>query len=448
MTLRRVGRGDLASIAENLALSYNLVTYREQFYIPTDKETGQLGVSGSQAVWNVQSAKRIFKFANDRGNILFETDAQKRSFFLMLEQFSQQVLDDVDDILVTSSGRIARLSGTEVEETTGEFVPNHIDYEISTKPEDISWVYENIKEWVGSDEDAHSLLHHLATILTPSWSAGKLVLLLGSGSNGKSTLLKMIQKLIGRSNISRVTRQMMAERSPATLAVNGSLLNLVFDADRSYLRDSSMEKTLIVGEPYPVRPLYSNDLVDAQSNCLFIEGLNHEPKTADKSFALQRRISRFWFPNTYAPDDAFERRCLSRPMLSALLALLLEHYVHQDDKATKLNTTDRGSELMVDFNLLNSPVHQYVQYLIQMEPSWIERLEGSKEDLDPIIKGFMAWRTGEGLGVISTADIGRLFREEFDIAFTSRRVNGKPQKYRVLRGPKEDMRKLLATLKG
>lgn len=448
MALRRRTRGDLASIAENLAIAYNLVCYKEQFYIPTDRETGQFGVPGPQSVWDVQSTKRIFKFANDRGDILFENDGQKRSFFLMLEQFSTQVFDDVDDVLVTSAGRIARLSGTTVADTTGDFVPNHINFEIGTDPNDIAWVFNNIREWVDSDDDAHSLLHHLATILSPGWSAGKLVLLLGSGSNGKSTLLKMVQRLLGKSNISRVTRQMMAERNPATLAVNGSLLNLVFDADRSYLKDSSMEKTLIVGEPYPVRPLYSNDLVDAQSNCLFIEGLNSEPKTADKSYALQRRISRFWFPNTYAVDDAFEKKCLSDPMISALLALLLEHYVHPDDKAAKLTSTSRGSELMVDYNLLNSPVHQYVQYLVNQDSDYIEKFEAGRQDVDPVIKGFMSWRLGEGLAALSTADAIRMFREEFEIATTSRRVNGKPQKYRVLAAPKNDMLQLLTTLKG
>ena len=447
MSLRRMSRDDLAATAKVLATSYNLVSYQDNFYIPTNHELKQFGIPGAQATWELTPPKRLFRFANQYGNILFETNAQKQSFLIMLEQFSTPEHEQVNDVLVRSNGKIAKLDGTKVSDPTGEFVANHIDYEISTNADDIKWVFDRIAEWVDSVDDAHSLLHHFATVLSPDFSAGKLVLLLGSGSNGKSTLLKMVQKLIGRNNISRVTRQMMAERSPAVHEVNGRLLNLVFDADRSYLKDSSAEKTLIVGEPYPVRMLYSSDLIDAQSNCLFVEGLNSEPKTGDKSYALQRRISRFWFPNTYAADDAFERRCLSTEMISALLALLIEHYVHPDDKALKLLSTNKSAELMVDFNLLNSPVHQYVEHLSKIDPDWLDKLS-VRTPLDPLITGFMAWRTGEGMSQISTADASKMFREEFNIAVTSRRVNGKPQKYRVIDGPKQDMKYLLDTLKG
>lgn len=447
MDLKRVSRGDLALTAQTLATSFNLIHYQDNFYIPTDHETKQFGVPGVQATWELTPPKHLFRFANEYGSILFETNAQKQSFLIMLEQFSTPVDMQVNDVLVRSNGKIAKLDGTKVSEPTGEFVANHVDYEISTNADDIKWVLDRVTEWVDSEDDAHSLLHHFATVLSPEFSAGKLVLLLGSGSNGKSTLLKMVQKLVGRNNISRVTRQMMTERSPTVHEVNGRLLNLVFDADRSYLKDSSAEKTLIVGEPYPVRMLYSSDLIDAQSNCLFVEGLNSEPKTGDKSYALQRRISRFWFPNTYKPDDAFERRCLSTKMVSALLALLIEHYVHPDEKALKLLSTTRGSELMVDFNLLNSPIHQYVEHLAKVDPDWLDKLS-ERTPLDPLLKGFMAWRTGEGMSQISTADATKMFREEFEVAVTSRRVNGKPQKYRVLDGPKEDMKHLLNTLKG
>ena len=69
-------------------------------------------------------------------------------------------------------------------------------------------------------------------------------------------------------------------------------------------------------------------------------------------------------------------------------------------------------------------------------------------ELDPLITGFMNWRLGEGHNALSSADAIRLFRDEFEIARTSRRVNGKPVKYRVLDKPRSDMVQLLQTLKG
>lgn len=448
MTLRRMDRGEFARIAELLAQSYNLVFYQDNFYIPENLTTKSFGMPGAESVWHLQPPKKLFRFANKNGDILFENDAQRRSYLLMLEQFSEEVFDPVHEVLVRKDGKLALLDGTAVKDTTGDFVPNYIRYEVGQDQDVKDWVFARIAEWVDSVDDAHSLLNHFATTLSPGWSAGKLVLLIGGGSNGKSTLLKMIHKMFGKENISGVTRQMMAETSPAIHEINGRLLNLVFDADRTYLKDSSTEKTLIVGEPKAVRMLFSSDLTTVQSNCLFVEGLNSEPKAADKSYALQRRISRYYFPNQYPDDEAFLRRCLSDESISALLALLLEHYVAPEDKAVKLKATAKSNDMAVDYNLLNSPVHQYVESLIRSDPDWIEKFEKGRQELDPLIVGFMNWRLGEGHNALSSADAIRLFRDDFELSWTSRRVNGKPTKYRVLDAPRSDMVQLLNTLKG
>ncbi len=448
MTLRRMDRGEFARIAELLATSYNLIFYQDNFYIPENLTTQQSGIPGTESVWHLQAPRKLFRFANKNGDILFENDAQRRSYLLMLEQFSEEVFDPVHEVLVRKDGKLALLDGTTVKPTTGDFVPNYVKFEIGNDQATKDWVFDRIAEWVDSVDDAHSLLNHLATTLSPGWSAGKLVLLIGGGSNGKSTLLKMIHKLLGKNNISGVTRQMMADRSPTIHELNGKLLNLVYDADRTYLKDSSVEKTLVVGEPQPARMLYSSDLTIVQSNCLFVEGLNSEPKAADKSFALQRRISRYHFPNTYVDDEAFLAKCLSDESISALLALLVDHYVAPEDKAVKLKATAKSSDMAVDYNLLNSPVHQYVESLVKGDPDWIEKLEKGRQDLDPLIVGFMNWRLGEGHNALSSADAIRLFRDDFELSWTSRRVNGKPTKYRVLGEPRADMVQLLNTLKG
>lgn len=447
MTLRLMARGEFAITAETLAKSYNLVHYQNNFYMPHDLSSDQHGLVSDQSVWNLQTPRMLFKHANKMGGILFESDSQRRSYLVMLEQFCHRIDEPVHEVLVRKDGQVARLSGTSTEPTTGEFVPNYLDYEVGQDRNDIQWVMERITEWVGSEDDAHSLLHHLATILSPDWSAGKLVLLIGAGSNGKSTLLKMVHKLLGAHNISGVTRQMMAERSPAIHEINGKLLNLVYDADRSYLKDSSVEKTLVVGEPLYLRMLFSSDLTPVQSNCLFIEGLNQEPKAADKSRALQRRISRFYFPNSYKDDEAFLKKCLDSRTISALLALILEHYVAPEEKAVKLKATTKGDDMMVDYNLLNSPIHQFVEWLVKEDVSWIDKFLTGRPELDPLIKSFMNWRLGEGMSAMSSADVLRLFRDDFDVVWTSRRVAGKPTKYRVIAGAKTDIAQLLNALK-
>src|SRR5690606_17153090 len=90
-------------------------------------------------------------------------------------------------------------------DATGEFTPNYLDVPYSEESPLREELFGIITEWLGDDEEqAHSLLHHLATALQTKWSAVKYVLLIGDGRNGKGTLLKMFYDLLGEVNISSI----------------------------------------------------------------------------------------------------------------------------------------------------------------------------------------------------------------------------------------------------
>lgn len=283
--------------------------------------------------------------------------------------------------------------------------------------------------------------------LAPGWSAVKYVLLIGDGRNGKSVLLSMLQDLFGASNVSNVTRQQIAERLPVCVELNNKLLNIIFDGEMAYIKDSSMEKTLIAGEPGSVRLLYENGNTRVQTNALFLEALNSEPKTRDKSGALQKRLSRFWFPNTYPIDMAFEKRMRSDELLGAFLSLLLDHFVTKYELADKLKQTSGSSALQVEQNLLNSPLHQFVSYLVSSDASWNDRLR-QPVMVDPLVDSFMAWRVNEGFTEFSTADVKRLFKEGFSTDWKTVREAGKVVKKQRLLEPKPEILALLNQLKG
>lgn len=186
-----------------------------------------------------------------------------------------------------------------------------------------------------------------------------------------------------------------------------------------------MEKTLIAGEPGHVRMLYENSNTEVQTNALFIEGLNSEPKTRDKSGALQKRLSRFNFANTYDLDLSFEEKMRQPKMLGALLALLIDHYVKRNELATKLAQTQQSSQLQVEQLLLNSPVLQHVQWLVQQDATIIAKFRKGGMKLLPLAESFMAWRQAEGFSEFSTAEVTRMYWEYFKRDRASERRNGK-----------------------
>ena len=440
----------LALAAKTLAQSYDLVLHGTDTYIPVDIITGEKGPTNADScIWLPLTRQDKRKMGNALSNILFTSDSELTNFDLMLKQYATENEDPVTRLLVKTEDGLRVLDETgQLIEPDGTFLPNFISPVLNEDPGDKAKVFEVISGWLNSDEEATSLLRHLSTALSPGWSAIKYILFIGDGRNGKSVLLSMLSDLFGHGNVSHVTRQQIAERLPVAAELNSKLLNIVYDGEMAYIKDSSMEKTLIAGEPGYVRMLYENGNTKVQTNALFLEALNSEPKTRDKSSALQKRLSRFFFPNVYPQDSKFERMMRGERMLGAFLALLLDHFVQEQDLAVALKQTEAATHLQVEQQLVNSPLLQYVQYLVQSDPVWIDKLEQPGPVVDPLVDSFMAWRINEGYNEYSSMDVKRMFKEFFYTSRKSVREGQRVLKKELLAGPKPETQALLDMLKG
>ena len=440
----------MADQARTFAQSYQLVVHDNVFYLPTEFKSRIPGPCAKESmIWVPIGREEVRRYANTHSNILFAAESELSNFELLLKQLSREVIKPTKDLLInTEDGLRVLTQDGDLVDPDGEFRPNFIRPTLNTDPVSKAEVFNVIRNWLDSEEEAHSLLYHLATALAPGWSAVKYLLLIGEGRNGKSVLLSMLKDLFGEENVSSVTRQQMAERSPVCHELNGKLLNMIFDGEMAYVKDSSMEKTLTAGEPGQVKLLYQSGLTKVQTNALFLEALNHEPKTRDKSSALQKRLARFKFPNVFARDIAFEKMMRSEPMLGAFLALMLDHFVKEGELTEKLALTKVSLEMQVEQNLVNSPVFQFVSHLVSNRPETITELELGGLLVDRLVESFMAWRLAEGFMELSTADVKRMFKEAFPTKWKSVRDGGKVSSLLILDGVKPDMQALLDQLKG
>jgi phage/plasmid-associated DNA primase len=273
------------------------------------------------------------------------------------------------------------------------------------------------------------------------------VLLLGEGRNGKSLLLKMLESLFGKANVSNVTRQNISEQSPVVLDLNGKLLNVVYDGQAVYLKDSGAEKTLIAGEPFGIRRLYESTATLVQTSALFVEGLQKEPKSNDKSSALQKRLVRFMFPNVYALDHKFEKSMLKEESLGAFLSLLIDRYVKEDEVAQRLAPTQKAIELQLEHMYVNSLALQFLKWHEETDALGIQSLLG--EEVSHLVKAFQSWRLKENdLGTWAEPDVVALFTPLINTERRSVRVDGKPRKIRVFTSLKDESTAFLNTMKG
>lgn len=440
----------LGAEASNMANSFNLVRYREVTYIPADYETHDVlnPVPPERTIWLPTDRRFIQKLAATQYSTLFGSDSELGSFEFMVAQNASHVDLLATGLLVRTPEGLRKLDESgQLVEPDGKFLPNSVTPMLNEDVAAKDKVFSVIAEWVDSEEEAHSLLHHLATSLSPGYTAVRYVLLLGEGRNGKSLFLKMAQSLFGRHNVSTVTRQDIADKSPTVCELNGKLLNIVYDGQAVYLKDSGMEKSLIAGEPVPIRRLYESTPTMVQTNALFIEGLQREPKSTDKSSALQKRLVRFLFPNVYALDHKFERGMLKEENLGAFLSLLIDHYVHEDDVAVKLAPTAKAMELQLEHMYVNSMAMQFLKYVEETDAIGVAGFLGAP--IAEIVPKFQSWRIKENdLGTWAEPDVLALFNPLIASERKSIRVNGEPRKVRVATSLKEEARAFIESLKG
>jgi hypothetical protein len=434
-------RRKLSEEAVVLAESFEFVRHRQVLYMPVDAETGDWSVvpDPHRTMWVPLSREDLQRRALEQFDTLFESPASLESFAFMVGQCSIQHTEAVDSVLVRTDDGLRRLgSDGLLVEPDGEFVPNTLRPRLNTDSDRKVEVLSRITDWLGGEpEEAVALLRHFATTLAPGWSAVKYVLLLGSGRNGKSLLMHMLQGVFGRENCSNVTRQDIADKSPAVLDLNGKLLNLVFDGQAAYLKDSGMEKSLIAGEAVGVRRLYTSELTPVQTSALFVEGLNKEPKSSDKSSALQARIIRFWFPNVYPLDQAFWDRMMAEDNVGALLSLMIDNYVQPHEASVMLAPSRAAIDLQLDHMYENSVGLQFVKHLEDDHPLTSDALLDM--EVEELVSRFQSWRVKlNDLQPWPEPEVLTVFRTVVDIGRKSVRRGGAPRKVRVVTAFKQE----------
>jgi hypothetical protein len=443
---------ELTQLANDMASGYSIVKYNHTLYLPVNFRT--LGIDQAlppeERVWIPLTMPQVLDLARQTNKVMFYSDGEKASFYGMVEQAAQPAHATPGTVLLVAGDALVELRPDgKLHDPTHEFCPSFIGTPINDDTDAKAAVRATLVEWLDdSEEDAESLLHHIATVLAPHWSAVKYVLLIGEGRNGKSVLMKMIMGLLGAHNISHVTRQDMSASKSTCLDLQGRLANIVFDGPASYLKDSGPEKSLIAGEVTPIRRLYSSLTTPVQTNALFIEGLNREPKTGDKSLALQKRLVRFPFTRTYELDYQFETHMLSPQVLGAFLALLLDHYVQQSEVHTKLKPTVTATNLQLEQMHTNSTPFQFISWFDEHDALGVEGLIG--EQIPDVAQKFKQWRLVEmgDINVWNDKDVEQMLMPLFATDRKSKRINGRVRKVRVISGFRQQLAQFIEYLRG
>ncbi|WP_153464801.1 DNA primase family protein [Sediminibacillus terrae] len=166
-----------------------------------------------------------------------------------------------------------------------------------------------------NDKKIRAILEEiLGYILFRSNSFNYTFILTGDGSNGKSSYLKMIMKLVGEDNKSALDLKELDQRFK-TAELFGKLVNIGDDISKGYIKESSVWKKLSTGETLNVERK-GKDPFDFSNYAKLIFSANEMPRINDFSDGAGRRLLIIPFRAKFSSSDPDYDPFITRKLLS------------------------------------------------------------------------------------------------------------------------------------
>ncbi len=273
------------------------------------------------------------------------------------------------EILVLKGGRLnlttkKHLKGFDPEEYQIAAIP--VDYDPNA---DCPAFKQFLSEVLENDQDIQSIFELIGYCLWKGWPYDMMVILVGAGANGKSVLLDVMTSFLGKTNVSAVTLQQLAENRFASSRLRGKLANIAGEIPNTPIIHTNRIKDLtgggIIEGEYKFRESFS-----FYSVAVLIFSSNNPPPIYDDVTGVWRRLRVFNFPNTFlkgekgtVPRDKLLSRLTTSTELSGILNQALDGWSRLR-KNGKL-TGDRGWEVeRLEYLRVSNPVQYMVEKFI------------------------------------------------------------------------------------
>ncbi|MFX1515678.1 MAG: phage/plasmid primase, P4 family [Promethearchaeota archaeon] len=201
------------------------------------------------------------------------------------------------------SEKIALLNGS-LNLRTGEITPfNPNDYLTIQIPvtyqQEAS--YEHFKQFIIQlvGEEQEPLIQKLfGYLLLPHYQYSRTFMLVGSGSNGKSTLLQIITAFLGKNNCTSVKLQQQ-DHSFSRARLFNKMANLVGELPNKTVTYTAFFKESTGNDLMHGRLPYRKEGIDFVNRAKFIFSMNEPPLFHEDTDAIWRRIIKIDFMNTF-----------------------------------------------------------------------------------------------------------------------------------------------------
>jgi putative DNA primase/helicase len=164
----------------------------------------------------------------------------------------------------------------------------------------------------GDIEKQLLLQEYLGYVLMPTCRFEKALFMYGSGANGKSTVIKILEIITGKTNISHLTLEDLSNRFQIAY-LKGKMVNMAAEVDTTARAGTEVLKMAISGDTLEGDQKFGQRIT-FQSQVKFIFAMNSPPVIADKAHGFSRKVIVLNFARRFIPEE------MDRNLINKLIA--------------------------------------------------------------------------------------------------------------------------------
>jgi len=305
----------------------------------------------------------IRKSRVDSVNDLFKTEIYRNNHIFNVG--NPECVNCINGELILNSDNTWKLAPHKREHYRTAQIPIIFDKD-ATSPRFYSFMDEVFEDDSDSDDKIKAILEMIGYSLMAHCHHEKFIMLIGSGANGKSVLLSVIEALCGRNNTAGVQPSQFENKFQRAY-LDGKLVNVVSEIKQGAVIDDSALKAIVSGETTTVENKGQDPFnMSPFTTCWF--GTNHMPHTKDFTDGLFRRALIIKFNNRFSPERGNADPKLKTKLLDELSGILnaaLSAYAEAIENG--FTTPDSCKEANNEWRLEADPIAQFVESVCERD---------------------------------------------------------------------------------
>ena len=330
----------------------------------------------------------------------------------------------------------------QVPHTPDYFTTVKLPYDFDPNASPRAWVDFLLDVLEGDAERVILLQQFVGYLLTPTLRQHKFLLIAGEGANGKGVFCEVVERMLGRENVSHIPLAEFGQRFSLATSL-GKLANIVCEsgAEISTYAENVLA-TYTAGDSMSFFRKYL-DPIDAVPTAKVILSTNELPKFQDKTQGVWRRLIFCPFEKTYTEKDQDKNLADKLAMhLPGVLNWALEGIGLLKEYAGFVSP-NKCVEALADYQLRMNPARGYLRETYELE----SQAEGIP--CNGVYKAYTVWCDANGHRPLNSSNFGREVRRVYPNAVKMRRTGADGRRTAVYVGmQKVDSVECLETANG